>query len=196
MDFQNNAENLFAILESILKTHPDGMTEYQLLNLLSDEGVPAFEDRPAEDTLNLFRRHFLLFHCLYRLRDQLLLSESLWLEIHCLKIVLHSAADGKGETYLQEKDHLRAYYLDMTHFEETDRDDVEAMLFGFWQRYSATEQRDAALEVLGLNAEASQTVIKQRYRELALEHHPDRGGEAQTFSAIADAAQLLLRSGI
>lgn len=187
-----DALNLFATLEALLKAHPQGLTEYQVLLHLAEIEVPGFKDRPAGDTLNLFRRHFLLFHCLYRLRDQLLADQQLWLEIHCLKIVLQPAMAKHGGRHVRPTDKLRAYYLDLKNFEDTDREDVENMLNGFWKGYHNDAFREDALSVLGLQEGACRLTIKQRYRELALQHHPDRGGEPETFQRIAKAANVLL----
>ena len=38
-----------------------------------------------------------------------------------------------------------------------------------------------ALALFELTADASQETVRRRWRELALQHHPDRGGDAETF---------------
>ena len=43
------------------------------------------------------------------------------------------------------------------------------------------DPRRAALGVLGLNADASLTEIKQAHRRLVKQHHPDLGGSAERF---------------
>ena len=40
---------------------------------------------------------------------------------------------------------------------------------------------DTALSALGLSDTASPDDVKRRWRELAREHHPDRGGTAEAF---------------
>lgn len=42
-------------------------------------------------------------------------------------------------------------------------------------------------KVLGLPPAATQSEIKSKYRKLALEHHPDKGGDAATFNKINEA---------
>ena len=55
--------------------------------------------------------------------------------------------------------------------------------------------RAAALQTLGLDASASAPDIKERYRQLAKQHHPDVSPEAaasETFQQITQAVERLL----
>lgn len=45
--------------------------------------------------------------------------------------------------------------------------------------------------VLGLTAAATEQEIKQAYRRLVMQHHPDRGGSAQKFQEIQEAYSAL-----
>jgi DnaJ-class molecular chaperone len=47
-------------------------------------------------------------------------------------------------------------------------------------------------EVLGLNAEASPEEVTRRWRELASEHHPDRGGDPEAFRLCREAYEAAL----
>lgn len=49
-----------------------------------------------------------------------------------------------------------------------------------------------ALEVLGLKRGASQDQIKQTYRKLVKQHHPDLGGSVEAFRRVNEAYQLLI----
>ena len=40
---------------------------------------------------------------------------------------------------------------------------------------------------LGVPRDANDAAIKKAYKTLALKHHPDKGGDAQAFKAIAAA---------
>lgn len=46
-------------------------------------------------------------------------------------------------------------------------------------------------EILGVARSASQQEIKAAFRKKAMEHHPDRGGDAQKFKEINEAYQVL-----
>lgn len=68
-----------------------------------------------------------------------------------------------------------------------------------WRKYqdspAYTESiRKTALQVLGLQADATTDEIKSRYRTLAKETHPDVGGDAEKFNLIAEAYQKLIKS--
>lgn len=49
-----------------------------------------------------------------------------------------------------------------------------------------------AFTILGLPVTATPDEIKARWRELAMVHHPDRGGDAATFNAICDAYKIAM----
>ena len=42
-------------------------------------------------------------------------------------------------------------------------------------------------QTLGVNENATQDEIKKAYRKLAVEHHPDKGGNEDTFKKISEA---------
>jgi curved DNA-binding protein len=44
---------------------------------------------------------------------------------------------------------------------------------------------------LGVSKDADQATIKQAYRKLAMQHHPDRGGDPQQFQKLTDAYEIL-----
>lgn len=176
-------------LLAILRVHPDGLTEHDLIRKLANDD-PAFGSDVYADELSLFQCHFILFHHLYRLRDKLWNERQGDLAIHCLKIMLHtypSSCDLLPAT----PDPLRAYYLNITHLEKTGKQEVLEMLGTFWLRFAHNDRRAEALAALGLADPVDHLEIKRRYRELAMEHHPDRGGEMEKLQAINAAMELL-----
>lgn len=48
---------------------------------------------------------------------------------------------------------------------------------------------------LGLETTATEREIKVAYRKLALQHHPDRGGDEETFKAIGNAYEAIANAG-
>ena len=44
---------------------------------------------------------------------------------------------------------------------------------------------------LGVSKDATPEEIKRAYRDLARQHHPDKGGDAEKFKSIQEAAEVL-----
>lgn len=107
-----------------------------------------------------------------------------------LLAILRPCPDGTGHLPATP-DPLRAYYLDLTHLEKTGKQEVLQLLDAFWQRYTRHDRRAEALAELGLADPVDYLEIKRSYRELAMEHHPDRGGEMEKLQAINAAMELL-----
>jgi DnaJ-domain-containing protein 1 len=61
------------------------------------------------------------------------------------------------------------------------------------EQYLAQEKRklDALFVTLGLSPTATNDEIKTAYRKLALQHHPDKGGDVEKFKIINKAYQAL-----
>ena len=79
----------------------------------------------------------------------------------------------------------------MTNLEKTTREDVEKLLNQFWTCYPRFENKDEALAEFGLEEPVDYRVVKSRYRELAKEHHPDRGGDSERFKELNRAMMTL-----
>lgn len=165
--------------------------EYDLLNHLATHHTPFQGERT--DSLNLFRQHFILFHCLYRLQDELWSSQTGHLEIGPLRIRLAAYQPGEAGA-LASPDPLRSYYLDLSHLAATSAEEINALLGDFWTRLARRDHRQAALDLLGLQDPVNDKAIKLRYRELVMAHHPDRGGDTTRLQLLnAALADLLPR---
>ncbi|WP_018873694.1 DNA-J related domain-containing protein [Thioalkalivibrio sp. ALJ16] len=186
-----------ALLEPVLgclRARPSGLSEHALIAQLRDDGVALFADARLREPLSLFQTHFLLFHCLYRLRDRLL-PQGEWVRIHCLDIGIEPVTGGPrpGVAGLPaQHDPLRAYYLDLARLERMDAAAVEALLGEFWARMGRDQRRDQALAVLELTDPVDADSVRRQYRRMAQRHHPDRGGDTATLQRINEARWILL----
>jgi len=180
-------------LLDVLRAHPAGLSEYDLIKILEADGEPGFEADRLRDSLTLFQTHFLLFHSLYRLDEQLVSEGENRLEITALRIQLLSQR-ATLDTALANPDPLRAYYLDLDNLKNTDAEDVEALLVRFWERFVGNDERRAALEVLELKEPTDWATIKQQHRKLVMAHHPDRGGDKERLQEINAAIEVLARA--
>lgn len=193
-DFTPEHAVLSAVLAAVRQA-PDGQTEHALLGELKRRDVAPFAQACLSEPLELFRAHFLLFHCLYRLQEQLA-RQGEWLRIHCLDIGVRPLAaceDTVDDRGLAAGDPLRSYYLDLDNLDAMDAATVEAMLSGFWQRLNGSERRQEALRVLGMEEPAEPAAIRHRYRQLAQRHHPDKGGDTETLQQLNEAMMVLER---
>lgn len=185
------ADTVIASVLQVLRAHPAGIGEYDLIRALAAEGQQDFARERLRDNLSLFQTHFLLFHTLYLLRDDLARRGEARLDIHPLKIQLLPLADACGYA-VDAHDPLRDYYLDM-HNLATGRDEVERLLNDFWNRFASNDERAEALDALGLVDPVDWPTIKHRHRRLAMQHHPDRGGDTASLQAINAALDVLAR---
>ena len=183
-------EGIQTILRDILDTYPAGISEYDLLKGLAEHNASLFNEDYFKSTLGLFQRHFLLFHCLYLLRDKLRTARQGDMQIHCLGIQLIPYSNTPS-SHPELPDPLAGYYLDLDNLKSTDESDVLRLLNNFWQKFAGDEQRDEALAVMQLTYPTSYPVIKQQYRRLAMQWHPDRGGELAQFQRLEWAMGIL-----
>ncbi len=172
-------------LLKILREHPHGITELDLMKQLLGEP----ENRG--DNLELFQRHFVLRHLLYRLRDQLWKRRLGYLEIGPIRLRLHPYSTGREQ--LGQRDPLRDYYLDMNNLSNTDDKEVDRLLDSFWQRLAAADDRQQALTEMQLQEPVDLATITRRYRQLCQQHHPDKGGDGARFQRINRAMAVLRR---
>lgn len=175
-------------LIQILRQQSERISEYSLMEALAEQNQLQMPEEHG-DLLGLFRAHFLLFHSLYRLRDELWRDQQGYLDIGPLSITLlpYNAADAG----LMQPDPLRSYYLDLTELDQTDDLRVAEMIAGFWNRLANPAQRQQALAELGLQDPVDDYIIRQRYRQLAMQHHPDRGGDTSRFQSLGEAMSQL-----
>lgn len=182
-------EAFLLVIQVELENHPEGISEYNLLTNLKSQG---YFDSLSQFALphELFQAHFFLFHALYLLSNNFSEKKHL-LDIHTLKIQLLPYQEGKNN--LQVDDKLKKYYLNFNNLENTKEEDVYDMLASFWNKYNKLDTREEALSELGLKDPVDDDGdIKNEYRRLAMQHHPDRGGDKEKLQKINSALALLL----
>ena len=106
-----------AILQ-VIEHHIDGISEFDLIQLLqSDTENTGISASVFKNSLSLFNTHFILFHILYKIRDQLWEKSSGHLEISPLKIIIlpYSIRETRSITL---EDPLREYYLDLDNLDD------------------------------------------------------------------------------
>lgn len=187
-------EPLQLLLHSVLQ---DGSAhkEHELISWLQQQGVLRHD--ALQDSLSLFRCHFIIMHCLYRLQAQWFDDHSAWLEISPLCIQRHpysKAVPSERSLPASNDGHaLASYYLDLSQL-ATTRADIDELLSSFWRQMAISDYRQADLDLLQLPPQANAHDIRQRYRFLAMQHHPDRGGDTGYFQQLTTAYQRLRNS--
>jgi hypothetical protein len=176
---------------SLLHDHPNGISEYDLIQRL--QGHHAFEGLDGAQTLSLFQIHFLVMNALYTLQQQLWQEEQLYLEVSPIRSYLAPATVGasEGHALLAQCSTMSGYYRDWSNLEGITEAEVELMLDRFWNRFVVEDLRGPALITLGLEANCSREQVVQRYRQLAATHHPDKGGDPEQFIEIRQAYEVL-----
>ncbi|MFP6843967.1 MAG: DNA-J related domain-containing protein [Thalassolituus sp.] len=175
-------------------------SEYDIIRWLQQPEQSVFRKDAMSDNLTLFQTHFMLMHWLYQLRERLINAKAGILNISALSIVLEpwpqadNAEKRSGEpsanTPLTSADPLAAYYLDINNL-STDRQGVENLLSSFWLLMLEPGHRDQDLALLELSEPVSNQEVRLQYRRLAMQHHPDRGGDDASFREITAAYQRL-----
>ena len=194
IDYQNSA------LLNLIKSQPTGIKEYDLLKLLQEQ-LPENERVTRFDNLVLFQQHFLLFHALHKLNDQLHAEQAGELLIGALNIqwLPNNSVNkvnslvGHITSELVKSDPLREYYLDIKNLQDTSSEDVDDLLASFWMNMNDDGEKTSALALFELDEPCDLVMIKKRYRELLSIHHPDKGGSVEMTQSLNDAMAILKR---
>lgn len=190
---QHDFQQRLNLLHQLLRDHPAGLSEYELIKILEAQNEADFSRDRLRDNLSLFQTHFLLFHALYHLQVQFWENKTARLDIHAVCIQLRPYTNTATDTALGEHNPLREYYLDLNNLENTDAKDVEDLLTQFWSRFVGDDDRRQALAALELTDPVDWPAIKIQHRRLAMQHHPDRGGDETRLQAINAAMDVLAR---
>lgn len=186
----------------LLADHPEGLSEHQLLKLLQQQPYEFFAADALRDPLVLFQTHFLLFHCLYLLKQSWNIAQHATLDISATLIIKRSYCNQNtelknklnGSQQLLQADPLAQYYLDWSHFSSTTGEDVDALLNSFWRKVFTPKNEESiqhSLTIMQLDSLVSTAELKVQYRRLAQIHHPDKGGNSDQFKKICQAFHQL-----
>jgi hypothetical protein len=190
---QNRLEELDAAIASILREHPDGLSEYELIRALSNEPHSLLNAQTFVNNHTLFQTHFILFNALYRLQRFYQINKIAHLNIVATQIRL---APWSANLISADTDNkLYEYYADWTHYENTTVDEVDDLIDSFWKtmgektslfNYSAEEVEKAWL-IFELDKNiANKKTLKRRYHQLMHNCHPDKGGDTSYTQALSE----------
>ncbi|MBO6851461.1 MAG: molecular chaperone DnaJ [Marinobacter sp.] len=187
-------EHLLVAVEHELRGCPEGISELGLIKRLQRRPWELIGKVEFSEPEKLYPVHFLLFHALYRLRDQLL-ARGETLTISPLNLRLHDCAVVAGSGTAGRVDALRAFYLDLSQYQLPD-DHILQMMDNFWRgRPPHRPGRQALLDaasVLGFQQLPDRfPEVKQRFRRAVMQAHPDRGGDTDSIQKLNQAFAVL-----
>ena len=180
---------------SILEASDKGISEFELLRLLERQ-VPIFDELGSDPDLRLFRKHFLIMNALYQLQRKLWQEDEVRLYISPLQIHLEVVTQIETSQSSEVEDgaeaKLAAYYLDWDEYDNTEAEDVSALLKGFYDKLFNHEDTQKALKILGIQENPTKSEIKHAYRLLVRNAHPDKGGDTKKFIKLRKAYEHLI----
>jgi hypothetical protein len=207
-DNSQTHEQLLQLLNEVLVSFKpqfaEGISEFELINLLKEAPYQLFNADALSDSLVLFQTHFILFHALYKLRAHWRAELQGELDICATQIRLLPNVERpipEDATNLQEAEPLAEYYLNWQNLSDTKHADVEDLLSQFWlkmagfdDQFSMSDQEVAdacyTLEI-GNRESLDLRLLKQQYRKLQHRYHPDKGGDVAQSQAVLHAYTAL-----
>ncbi len=192
---EHQIQHLLVAVEHELRSAPAGMNELSLIKSLQRPPWELLGEVSFNEPEKLYPVHFLLFHVLYRLRDQLSeTGESLRISPLNICVEIQKVIGGKGVP--DGVDTLRQFYLDLSQY-RLPEDAIHQMMDDFWTgrpggKGPAQAETKAAAEALGFEALPSDfPSVKQRFRRAVMHAHPDRGGNTETIQRLNEAFAVL-----
>ncbi|MDX1635723.1 MAG: DNA-J related domain-containing protein [Marinobacter sp.] len=191
---KQKVQHLMIAVESILRARPAGISELDLIRALQAPPWELLETVDFSSPERLYPVHFLTFHALYRLRDDIG-GQGEQLSISPLLIRLGPGQGSPATSALAESDKLRAFYLDLDQYALSEQT-VSQMMDDFWagrsgRQPAAGEVSDAAV-TLGFDRVPDHfEEVKYRFRRAVMQAHPDRGGRTEDVQALNEAFGVL-----
>lgn len=198
MNMQTLNPYLAPILEAINEFLNDCSVtnEHQIIKYLQEKNITPFDGFSLSQSTDLFSAHFLCMHALYHLKNQYKHAQLYALKLESVRVERvefdnHTKFKRDLSHPMESIDPLEEYYLDASHYFETQEDDINNLLKSFWEKYLAQDHKNEALHILELPLNADSKMIKQQYHRLAQKYHPDKGGCAKKFDEIRQAKSIL-----
>lgn len=205
-------------MASYLETLRTPVWECELMHV----ALPAV-DMISGPALELYRWHFVLFHCLYR-QQQVFAERGRYLYIHFMRTCVRdfpaagccnefdsealefcaarcSAHEQKCELHAPETDEMaldalseRYFYLDTSNFVALAAENAEKFIGGAWNLLQNHDEYQRCLKILGLPEGVTLDLLKKRFRYLARTLHPDLNKvHHEQFACINTAYRTLLK---
>ncbi len=159
---------------------------HTLASELKERGL--LDTLAADPGRDLFKRNFLIMNALYQLQQQVMPKQQLLIKSLHIELV-----SDPRQNQLHPNDPLRDYYLNWQNF-ETSTAEINALLDSFWQRSSKPKQHEAPLSAQQhqqliarwqLVQPITLKTLQKRWRQLAVQHHPDKqGGDNEVFKQL------------
>ncbi|WP_166265762.1 DNA-J related domain-containing protein [Marinobacter caseinilyticus] len=189
-------QHLMIAVESILRATPEGLSELALIRALQSKPWHLLGKVDFSQPERLYPVHFLVFHVLYRLRDEVS-GQGEKLNISPLTIRLGRDQTVSGRGWPEPTDKLRAFYLDLSQYQLSEAS-IGKMMDDFWSgrsfHYPASEEAAEAASILGFSQlPDSFDEIKYRFRRSVMLLHPDRGGDTAKVQELNEAFGTLRR---
>jgi len=184
--------NFIETVEVYLQQNPLGFKEYDLIEHLNEINIFKNKGERKSASLQLFQKHFLLFHVLYLISEKMIHNKSGCLRISPL--LIQKLSYNEAETELGEFDPMREYYMDLNNMQKATEETVDELLTSFWTQYLRNDTRQEALEILGLSDPVNDQQIKSTYRSLVNTHHPDKGGDKEKIQVLNKAYAQLIKA--
>ncbi|WP_214000650.1 DNA-J related domain-containing protein [Arsukibacterium sp.] len=187
------------ILSAMPETGGQTLTEQYLISRL---GLKLSTESDISPDLQRFQLHFVLYHLLFRLQTEWLMTGEGLLDIGLAKVRLVPTVSADPSALAANNDNSgrRQYYSDWQNFYAMSEQLLDEYLSHFWQRFSKGGLNTAQLSVeqaqqlLKLSPGCTLAELKKAYRSQALLVHPDRAhGDAERFRQIQQAYQCLLQ---
>jgi hypothetical protein len=158
-----------------------------------------FDEDALCDSLMMFQTHFVLFHCLYQLRNRWREQKIGELVIGLTTITLNPILE--SSINIETEDSLANYYLDWSNLGCSNKNDIEALLDSFWQKMAGAElnanmslselKRVCIVMEIESLADITLLELKQQYRKLQHKNHPDKGGSRRASQSVLQAYSQL-----